>query len=280
MADYYSQSVFQPSIPKHLLKEDDLKFLTAFNIDTEPDGEDTLYLFAEDWCTSAVMEYEDGTEKELDENDLFTRFQEIITRSNGELPWIYKETSYGCSKMRPDGFGGSAAFITADDVQFYGTSMWLEERLSEAETGDIAPHTDDPPTTSATPTKLLQHLVESFPQADPASDFYNDPIDGSDAVDFLSEYIPEVRNYIDAEPPKVAVVLDGGLVRCIVSDCPERLAPMEIVVIDYDTDGDEEGIIKVPQGGDRPPEEAYATRIEVTKAVIDIAAVFSQLERG
>ena len=280
MADYYSQSVFQPSIPKHLLKEDDLKFLTAFNIDTEPDGEDTLYLFAEDWCTSAVMEYEDGTEKELDENDLFTRFQEIITRSNGELPWIYKETSYGCSKMRPDGFGGSAAFITADDVQFYGTSMWLEERLSEAETGDIAPHTDDPPTTSATSIKLLQHLVESFPQADPASDFYNDPIDGSEAVDFLSEFIPQARTDIDAEPPKVAVVLDGGLVRCIVSDCPERLAPMEIVVIDYDTDGDEEGIIKVPQGGDRPPEEAYATRIEVTKAVIDIAAVFSQLERG
>jgi hypothetical protein len=277
MADYYSQSIFQPSIPKHLLTEDDLDFLTAFNIDTEPAGEDMLYLFAEDWCTSAVMEYEDGSERDLDENDLYTRFQEIIRRSNGELPWIYKETSYGCNKMRPDGFGGSAVFITADDVQFYGTSIWLEERISEAESGDIGPYTDAPPKTSATPAKLLQHLVESFPQADPVSEFYNDPIDGCDAVDFLSEFIPEVRNCIDAEPPKVAVVLDGGLVRCIVSDCPERLAPMDVVVIDYDTDGDEEGIIKVPQGEDRPPEEAYATGFEVTKAEIDIAAVISQL---
>jgi hypothetical protein len=55
---------------------------------------------------------------------------------------------------------------------------------------------------------------------------------------------------------------------------------MDVVVIDYDTDGDEEGIIKVPQGGDRPPEEAYATGFEVTKAEIDIAAVISKLERG
>jgi len=280
MADYLSQSIFQPSIPKHLLTEDDLKFLTAFNIDNEPDGDDLLYLFAEDWCTSAIMEYEDGSERDLDENDLFSKFQEIIRRSNGELPWIYKETSYGCTKMRPDAFGGSAAFITADDVQFYGTSIWLEERLSEAETGDIGPQTEVPPSASATPAQLLQHLVESFPQADPVSEYYNAPIDGCEAVDFLSEFIPKVRDCVDAEPPQLAVVLDGGLVQCIVSECPERLALMEIVVIDYDTDGDEEGIIKVPQGEDRPPEEAYATGFEVTKAVIDIAAVISQLERG
>jgi len=194
MADYFSSSVFQPSIPKQLLTNDDLEFLAAFNIDAEPDGEDTLYLFAEDWCTCAVMEYEDGTEKELDENDLFTRFQEIIRRSNGELPWIYMETSYTCSKMRPDGFGGFAVFITADDVDCIGTSWWLEQRISEAETGDFGPHSDDPPANSATTqTQLLQHLVESFPQADPASEFYNEPIDGSEAVDFLLEFIPQVR---------------------------------------------------------------------------------------
>jgi len=48
----------------------------------------------------------------------------------------------------------------------------------------------------------------------------------------------------------------------------------------YDTDGDEEGVVNVPQGENKPPEEAYATGFEVTKAVIDIAAVISQLERG
>lgn len=280
MADDYSQSVFQPCIPKQLLTEDDLKFLTAFRICTEPVGEDKLYLFAEDWCFDAVMELEDGTERDLDENDLNNRFQEIIKRSNGELSWVSRETSYSCNKMRPDAFGGSAVFITADDVQYLSTSWWLEQRISEAETGDIGSQTEDPSATSATPTQLLHHLVESFPQADPDSEFYNDPIDGSDAVDFLSGFIPEVRNCIDAMPPKVAVVMDGGLVRCIVSDNPERLSPMDIVVIDYDTDGDEEGVVNVPQGRDRQSEEAYATGFEVTKAEIDIAAVISQLGRG
>lgn len=278
MADYSSQSVFQPTILKHLLTDDDLDFLSAFRIDTEPDGDDKLYLFADDWCTNAVIENEGGTERKLDEDDLFSRFQEIIRRSNGALPWISKETSYTCSKMRKDGFGGSAVFITADDVQFTGTSGWLEQRINEAESGDFGPHTEDHPAESATATQhLLQHLIDSFPQADPVSEFYNDPINGCDAVDFLSEFIPEVRNYIDAEPPKVAVVLDGGLVRCIVSDSPERLVPMNVVVIDYDIDGDEEGIVQVPQGKDRPPEEAYANEFEITKAEIDIAAVISQL---
>jgi len=198
MADYHSHSVFQPSIPKKLLTEDDLKFLSAFRIGTESDGDDSLYLFAEDWCMGAVVEGEGGTKRELDEDDLFVQFQEIIKRSNGELPWIYRETSYTCSVLQPDGFGGSAIFITADDVQFYGTSPWLEQRISETEIGDIGPHTDDPPADSATSLQLLQHLVESFPQADPASEFYNDPINGCDAVDFLSEFIPQVKNCIDA----------------------------------------------------------------------------------
>jgi len=278
MADYSSQSVFQPSILKHYLTEDDLDFFSAFRIDSEPDGDDKLYLFAEDWCTTANIEDEDGTERKLDEDDLFSRFQEIIRRSKGALPWISKETTYTCSTMLRDGFGGSAVFITADAVQFIGTSSWLEKRIGEAEFGDSGPHTEDSPAESATSAHLLlHHLIESFPQADPASGYYNESINGCEAVDFLSEFIPEVRTCIDADPPKIAVVLDGGLVRCIVSDSPERLSPKEIVVIDYDTDGDEEDIIQVPQGEDRLPEEAYANVFEITKAEIDIAAVISQL---
>ena len=65
-------------------------------------------------------------------------------RSNGELPWISKESAYTCSKMRPDGFGGGAIFITADDIQYSFTGQWLEERISETETGNIGPGTDEP----------------------------------------------------------------------------------------------------------------------------------------
>lgn len=144
MTDYLSQSIFQPSIPKQLITDEDRRFFDAFSISIVPDGDDKVYLYAEDWCTAGVLPGEDPKDDiELSEDDLYDRFQEIIRRSNGELPWILKESSYSCSRMRPDGFGGSAVFITADDVQFCSTSCWLEQRKHETETGDIGPETDD-----------------------------------------------------------------------------------------------------------------------------------------
>lgn len=44
---------------------------------------------------------------------------------------------------------------------------------------------------------LLQQLIEAFPQADPASEFHDEEIDGCEAVNFLSEFIPDVREYLD-----------------------------------------------------------------------------------
>ena len=46
-------------------------------------------------------------------------------------------------------------------------------------------------------TNLLQELMEAFPQADPASEFHGEEINGCDAVNFLSEFIPEVRKHLD-----------------------------------------------------------------------------------
>ena len=144
MTDYLSQSIFQPSIPSHLITDDDRRFFEAFSISIDPDGDDKVYLYADDWCTAGVLPGEEPKDDiELSEDDLYDRFQEIIRRSNGALPWILKESSYSCSRMRPDGYGGSAVFITVDDVQFCSTSTWLEQRKHEAETGDIGPETDD-----------------------------------------------------------------------------------------------------------------------------------------
>lgn len=177
MADYMNQSVFQPSIPKHLLTDDDRRFIEAFSITLEADGEDKLYLYADEWCCNGYLDSEepDGEEIELSEDDLFSRFQEIIRRSNGELPWISKESAYTCSRMRPDGFGGGAVFITADDIQYSFTGQWLEQRISEAETGDIGPLTEDPP-----PLKpivgvvleggLVQSIVTNVPEQFPDMD--------------------------------------------------------------------------------------------------------------
>lgn len=171
MADYMNQSVFQPSIPKHLINDEDRRIIEAFSITFETDGEDKFYLYADEWCCNGFLDSEepDGEEIELSEDDLFSRFQEIIRRSNGELPWISKESAYTCSRMRPDGFGGGAVFITVDDIQYCFTGQWLEQRISEAETGDIGPQTEDPP-----PSKpivgvileggLVQSVVSTAPE--------------------------------------------------------------------------------------------------------------------
>ena len=143
MADYLSQGAFQPSLPRHLLADEDRRLIEAFGISIEPDGEDKLVLFADDWCTSGVIAADDPKDDlELAEDDLYSCLQGIIRRANGELTWISRETAYTCTRNRPDGFGGSAVFITANEVQIIGTSSWLEQRIHEAETGTNNPVTD------------------------------------------------------------------------------------------------------------------------------------------
>ncbi|MDD2310869.1 MAG: hypothetical protein PHH91_14935 [Desulfuromonadaceae bacterium] len=227
MADYYSQAIFQPSIPKHLLTDEDRRFIEAFSINLEPDGEDKFYLYADEWCCNGYLDSEepDGEEIELNEDDLLNRFQEIIRRSNGELPWISKESAYTCSKMRPDGFGGGAIFITADDIQYSFTGQWLEERISETETGNIGPGTDDSP-----PAK-----------------------------------------------PIVGVILEGGLVQSVVSNAPERISDLDLIILDYDVEGfEEECLLNVPQSSG---EIAHAVgHIEkITESGIDLGMVLNQM---
>jgi hypothetical protein len=227
MADYYSQAVFQPLIPKQLINDEDRRIIEAFSITLEDDGGDKFYLYADEWCCSGYLDSEEpeGEEIELSEDDLFNRFQEIIRRSNGELPWISKESAYTCSRMRPDGFGGGAVFITADDIQYSFTGQWLEERISETETGDTGPITDDPP-----PSK-----------------------------------------------PIFGVILEGGLVQSIVSNAPERLQDMDVIILDYDVEGlEEECLLDVPQSNG---EIANAVgHIEtITEAGIDLETVLQQM---
>ncbi len=53
--------------------------------------------------------------------------------------------------------------------------------------------------TDTTPAMtLLRDILERFPQADPKSEFYNDDINGCDAVNFIGELVPEIRRLLDA----------------------------------------------------------------------------------
>lgn len=175
--------------------------------------------------------------------------------------------------------------------------------------------------------ELLLKIIEAFPQADPASEFYNEEINGCEAVNFLSEFIPKVRKHLDDnenreseshrvlkacwdfienvtnedlersdkffalrervrnvfseqrhEPPIVAIILEGGLVQCIVSDRPGNLPPMNIMVLDYDTEGaDEEELLQVPRM-DGSVATATGRYLVFEKADIGLAAVMDQLD--
>lgn len=145
MADYYTETVIQPNIPAHLITAEDRTFFEAFDITIEPRGEDKVFLYADNGCTASFLPGPDGTRLTLTEADLYAKLQDLICRSKGEFLWVSIETSYYCSDMRPDGFGGSAVFITEDDVQCTSTSGWLEQRINEAETGNFGPETEDMP---------------------------------------------------------------------------------------------------------------------------------------
>lgn len=144
MSENFSQSVFAPFIPRHLLTVEDHSVFKAFGITIEPVRDDKFYLYADGWCDNTHRGETTGESVELNEDDLYARFQEVIRRSNGGLPWISQETAYtGNNNMRPEDFGGSAVFITSDGIQYTGTSTWLQQRIAEAETGDFGPGSED-----------------------------------------------------------------------------------------------------------------------------------------
>jgi len=304
MADYISAGAFNPSIPKHLITQEDQEIFDAFGIITYPEGEDKVFLFADDWCTTGYIQNGDGGERELSEDDLYECLKGIIRRSNGELPWISRETAYTCSKNRGDGFGGSAIFITADDVQWFGTSSWLEQRITEAETGDTGPHSEEPePMNQRTPSGAVAVLEDMLAQYGHLHDMLSDCIEGGrlSAAELPDDYAAIVdqlckcvsiehiaaafiNNYRGEKAiptPKLAVVMKGGLIQSIVSDLPEQVLPLEVMVIDYDTDGaDDDDISLVPQGDGTEDVRAYARLEQVTKAGIDLASVLEQITGG
>ena len=134
MADYYTGLVVSPMIPKKYMTDGLEKMLTTLHFDTEPDptGE-TLYLYASEYLAYGYGVDEAGNEVEYAEDDLVVAFQEIIKASNGEIPYITMEMSFSCSKMRSDGFGGAAVFITADDCEWMCTGSWLDKKAAEME---------------------------------------------------------------------------------------------------------------------------------------------------
>ena len=58
-------------------------------------------------------------------------FQDIVRRS-ATIEEIVVATAFTCTKMRPDGFGGSVMLITEDAIRYRSTTDMLEEFWNEA----------------------------------------------------------------------------------------------------------------------------------------------------
>jgi hypothetical protein len=81
----------------------------------------------------------DDTEVEIDFSGTSWEFifQDIVRRSS-TLRHVTAVTSFTCSKMRPDGFGGMAVLITAEAITGKSTEDILCDLLDEAEHGPLA----------------------------------------------------------------------------------------------------------------------------------------------
>lgn len=111
MAEYYTQAVVLPEIPFDLLDNDTLTKLELCGFSYE--------LTATGWFLYAD-EYVDEFEELL---------QEIIRRSEGQLSYLSVEGSYSCSEPFADAYGGFAYVITADDMEYVSTGLWLQDHI-------------------------------------------------------------------------------------------------------------------------------------------------------
>jgi hypothetical protein len=162
MADYFTPTVIQPTIPvADITPLERLLLSHIFNAEADGGG---LYFYADEgpadmiWLDRAPIEAAlaqskntvdstavgmvteqlarvpaDNVEIELDFSDMSWEsiFQDILRRSK-TLRYVTAVSAFTCSKMRPDGFGGMAVLITADAVKGKSTTDIVEDFLSEA----------------------------------------------------------------------------------------------------------------------------------------------------
>jgi hypothetical protein len=166
MADYYSPTVVEPDIPLADMTPLEQLLLTQI-FDSETIG-DALYFYEEQstqdqlWLdvgevrealagsegiaskageivAAALAEIEpDAEDLELDLSMASWEFlfQDIVARS-ATIEYVVVTTSFTCSKMRPDGFGGMVTLITADDMLCSSTSDMLGQLLDRVDYGDL-----------------------------------------------------------------------------------------------------------------------------------------------
>lgn len=159
MADYFTTSIIQPTIPgADITPLERLLLSHAFSAEEDGDG---VYFFAETaideppTITCEALSHALGADDrpsrasdfvraELDACDdqsgaidldltktSWERFFQDIIRRSPTLSHVTVLQAYTCSKMRPDGFGGAAIFIIADAIRAKSTDDLIEEFMTE-----------------------------------------------------------------------------------------------------------------------------------------------------
>jgi hypothetical protein len=163
MADYHSPTVVCPCIPRADMT--DIEHLLLTNVfESEPDG-DALYFFAEDYindmpvmaiddvrtalaasadCSTAA--YVRDQLAQIAQDDAYLQleaeipwdlaFQDIVQRS-ASVEHVEVITSFTCTKMRPDGFGGAITVITRTAILSASTEQMAGELLDRAQYGEL-----------------------------------------------------------------------------------------------------------------------------------------------
>ena len=139
MTDYYSRTVVRPHLP---LTETQQRLLSYTG---EEEGcEPAVRALAQDLKFDGDTNCA-GTEYYICKNDTFYLYceenlpeglvpflQHVLEGLPADrFPYIEVEVGYSCTKMRSDGFGGSAYFITRDGVDEVHTARWLSDRVAD-----------------------------------------------------------------------------------------------------------------------------------------------------
>ncbi len=281
MAINHAQGTFEPQIPFNLFTKNDLDLLKALSVSMDNYGDDGLaYLYNEDYCTTGYIDI-DGVQKEVTEDNLYKMLQEVIKRSNGDLKYITHEQAYTCDSMRRGEFGGSAVIITSDDIQYDGTSSWLERRITEVETGDFGPDTDDmpsaPPATQEEVNEALRDLITASNLVIQRWESGNlaEAVNNLMFAAGMAETTLESMKILEPKPINLAVVLDGGIVQSIVTDVPEAFKNVSAVVVDYDVDcpDPDDCLLGIVLDQDSELAAAHMQNIIIEPAAIDLGQV-------
>jgi hypothetical protein len=160
MADYYSPTIIDPTIPdtdmtplerlllSHIFDAErdreswyffseqgpsDMIFLTRVELDAAVAASESIESGANAYIKGKISDITpDEAHIDLDMSGTSWEFlfQDIVRRSK-TLRYVTAVTSFTCSKMRPDGFGGMAVLITADTIKGKSTHEIIEDFLGE-----------------------------------------------------------------------------------------------------------------------------------------------------